>query len=164
MKASPKGDRVVERLAELGHELPALRTPSGNYKGYNLATGPLLFLSGQGAEPWFGKVGAELTPEEGREAARDCMLNLLAQARDALGSLDRIRRVVKLLAFVNCTDDFIQLPKVVDGASDLLIELLGEKGRHGRTAMGSHMLPLNFAVEIEMILEVDLEEKGESDV
>jgi enamine deaminase RidA (YjgF/YER057c/UK114 family) len=151
---SPKPARTVEDgLAALGLELPSLRAPAGTYAGY-VRTGSLLFLSGQGADGWHGRVGIDLSIDDGRLAARDCMLNLLAQSRDALGSFDAIQRVVKVLGFVACGSDFKAAPAVIDGASDLLVELLGERGRHARSAIGAQALPLGFAVEIEMILEV----------
>jgi enamine deaminase RidA (YjgF/YER057c/UK114 family) len=142
-----------DRLRELGLELPALRTPAGNYVGW-VRTGDLLFLSGQGADGFTGRVGEDMTVEEGRAGARTCALNLLAQARDAIGSLDRVARVVKLLGFVACTEDFTDAPAVVDGASDLLGELFGEQGRHARSAIGVQALPRGFAVEVEMVLEI----------
>jgi enamine deaminase RidA (YjgF/YER057c/UK114 family) len=145
--------RPERRLEELGLALPGLRPRAGNYVGY-VRAGDLLFLSGQGADGWTGRVGGDLTVAQGREAARDCMLNLLAQTRDALGSLDRIDRVVKLLGFVACTEDFRDAPKVIDGASDLLADLLGDRGRHARSAIGAQALPLGFAVEIEMVVAV----------
>jgi enamine deaminase RidA (YjgF/YER057c/UK114 family) len=142
-----------ERLRELGIELPALRPPAGNYVGW-VRTGDLLFLSGQGADGFTGRVGADLSVADGRAAARACALNLLAQARDAIGSLDRVARVVKLLGFVSCTDEFTDAPAVIDGASDLLGDLFGDGGRHARSAIGVRALPRGFAVEIEMVLEV----------
>ena len=145
--------RPEERLAELGLALPGLRPRAGNYVGY-VRTGDLLFLSGQGADGWVGRVGEDLTTMQGRDAARDCMLNLLAQTRDALGSLDRIARVVKVLGFVACTAGFRDAPRVIDGASDLLAAVLGERGAHARSAIGAAALPLGFAVEIEMVVEV----------
>jgi enamine deaminase RidA (YjgF/YER057c/UK114 family) len=141
------------RLRELGLALPALRPPAGNYVGW-VRSGDLLFLAGQGAEGFTGRVGADRSVNDGRAAARACALNLLAQARDAVGSLDRVARVVKLLGFVACTDDFTQAPEVLDGASDLLAELFGKYGRHARSAIGVRALPRGFAVEIEMVLEV----------
>lgn len=144
---------VEDRLAELGLELPALRPKAGNYVGW-VRSGDMLFLSGQGADGWVGRVGADLSVEDGARAARDCALNLLAQTKDALGSLDQVSRIVKLLGFVACTQDFTAAPKVINGASDLLIEIFGERGRHARSAIGAQALPLGFAVEIEMIVEV----------
>lgn len=142
-----------ERLRALGLELPPLRARAGNYVGA-VTSGNLLFLSGQGADGWVGRVGAELDVEAGRRAARDCMLNLLAQTEAALGTIDRVARVVKVLGFVACTEDFAEAPKVIDGASDLLNEVFGEAGAHARSAIGVQALPLGFAVEIEMVVEV----------
>jgi enamine deaminase RidA (YjgF/YER057c/UK114 family) len=124
-------------------------------------TGNLLFLSGHGpAAPadgstLAGKVGADLTVEEGYEAGRLTGLALLATIRDAVGSLDRVRRVVKVLGMVNCAPGMNQTPRVVDGCSDLFIEVFGpEVGRHARSAVGMAELPLDFPVEIEAVLEV----------
>jgi enamine deaminase RidA (YjgF/YER057c/UK114 family) len=153
--AAPRGRPAPERrLAELGLELPALRPRAGRYEGWVLA-GDLLFLSGQGADGWVGRLGADLTVEQGQAAARDCVLNLLAQARDALGSLERLAQVVKLVGFVACTPDFTAVPAVVDGASTLLRELFGDRGRHARSAVGVVALPLAFAVELEMVVQRD---------
>jgi enamine deaminase RidA (YjgF/YER057c/UK114 family) len=143
-----------QRLAELGITLPALRQPAGSYRGWRLA-GDLLFLSGQGADGHVGRVGADLTLEQGQAAARACALNLLAQTRDALGSLDRVAQVLKVLGFVVCTPDFTQQPLVINGASDLLRAVFGEEaGSHARSAIGVYALPLGFAVEVEMVLQV----------
>lgn len=142
-----------ERLAGLGLELPALRPKAGNYVGW-VRTGDLLFLAGQGADGHVGRVGDDLTVQQGRLAARDCALNLLAQTRDALGSLDRVWRIVKLLGFVCCTESFRDAPQVIDGASDLLGEVFADRGRHARSAIGVQALPLGFAVEVEMVVEV----------
>jgi enamine deaminase RidA (YjgF/YER057c/UK114 family) len=146
-----------DRLAQLGLTLPGLRPRAGNYIGY-VRSGDLLFLSGQGADGWVGQVGGDISLADGRLAARDCMLNLLAQTRDALGSLARVSRIVKLLGFVACPPEFRDCPAVIDGASDLLHELFGEDGAHARSAIGASALPLGFAVEIEMIVEI---EKGQ---
>ena len=120
-----------------------------------MLTGDLLFLSGQGADGWVGRLGADLTVDQGQKAARDCALNLLAQARDALGSLDRVAQVVKLVGFVACTPGFTAVPAVVDGASTLLVELFGDRGRHARSAVGVAALPLGFAVELELVVRRD---------
>jgi enamine deaminase RidA (YjgF/YER057c/UK114 family) len=141
------------RLAELGLQLPALRSRAGLYEGWVLA-GDLLFLAGQGADGWTGRLGADLTIEQGRRAARDGALNLLAQTRDALGSLDRVAQVVKVVGFVACTPGFAAIPAVVDGASALLLDLFGDHGRHARSAVGVAALPLRFAVEVEMVVQV----------
>ena len=142
-----------QRLHELGLELPGLRPRAGNYVGY-VRSGDLLFLAGQGADGWVGRVGADLTIEQGRAAAADCMLNLLAQTRDALGTLQRVQRIVKLLGFVACAEDFRDCPAVIDGASDMIAQLFGDRGAHARSAIGCQALPLGFAVEIEMVVEI----------
>jgi enamine deaminase RidA (YjgF/YER057c/UK114 family) len=149
----PAASGPERRLAELGLELPALRPKAGLYEGW-VRSGDLLFLSGQGADGWTGRLGAGLTLDQGRLAARDCAFNLLAQARDALGSLDRVDRVVKLTGFVACTPEFADVPAVVDGASALLVDLFGDRGRHARTAVGVAALPLGFAVEVELVVQV----------
>ena len=150
----PEGPGPERRLAELGLELPALRSRAGLYEGW-VSAGDLLFLSGQGADGWVGRLGADLTVEQGQKAARDCALNLLAQARDALGDLDQVGQVVKLVGFVACTPNFTAVPAVVDGASALLVELFGERGRHARSAVGVAALPLGFAVELELVVRRD---------
>ena len=102
-----------------------------------------------------GKLGASLTTEQGYEAARDTMLNLLAVLHAEVGDFSRVRRVVKLLGMVNSTADFVDQPKVVNGASDLLVNIFGDKGRHARSAVGMHSLPGGIPVEIEMIVEIE---------
>jgi enamine deaminase RidA (YjgF/YER057c/UK114 family) len=102
-----------------------------------------------------GKVGRDLTVEQGYEAAKVVMLNMLQSLKGVVGDLDKVRRIVKLLGFVNCTEDFPDQPKVINGASDLLVELYGERGRHARSAVGMYQLPFGIAVEIEMVVEVD---------
>jgi enamine deaminase RidA (YjgF/YER057c/UK114 family) len=148
------------RLAELGLELPALRPRAGLYEGW-VSAGNLLFLSGQGADGWTGRVGDDLTLEQARLAARDCALNLLAQTRDALGSLDRVVQVVKVTGFVACAPGFAAGPAVLDGASTLLVELFGDRGRHARSAVGVAALPLGFAVEVELVAEVNRPGRGQ---
>lgn len=146
------------RLRQLGIELPSLPTPMANYVRA-VRTGNLLFLSGHGPQKdgkmaGIGKVGRDLTVEEGAACARLVGLNLLASARDALGSLDRIKRVVKVLGMVNAVEEFGDHPRVMNGCSDLMVEVFGEAGRHARSAVGMGSLPMGIAVEIEMILEV----------
>lgn len=144
---------AVERLEAAGLRLPPLRPKAGRYTGY-ARVGELLFLSGQGADGHVGRVGADLDLAAARLAARDCMLNLLAQTEDALGSLDEVERAVKVLGFVSCTADFRDAPAVMDGASDVLHVAFGEEaGAHARSAIGARALPLGFAVEIEMIVK-----------
>jgi enamine deaminase RidA (YjgF/YER057c/UK114 family) len=142
-----------ERLVERGLELPPLRRPAGNYRGW-VRAGDLLYLSGQGADGHTGRLGADLTVIEGYAAARACALNLLAQAHDALGALDAVAQVVQVRGFVACTPDFTEQPAVVDGASDLLAAVFGERGPHARTAIGVAALPRGFAVEVDAVLLV----------
>lgn len=125
-----------------------------------MRTGNLVFLSGHGPKLEdgnliTGKVGSDLTLDEGYAAAKRVALILLASLKSEIGDLDRVRRVVKLLGMVNCTPDFTDQPKVINGASDLLVELYGDKGRHARSAVGMNALPSNIAVEIEMIVEIE---------
>lgn len=148
---------IETRLAELGLELPPAPAPAANYVPF-VRTGNQLFVSGQissdAAGLIMGRLGADLSIEEGAAAARRCGLALIAQARAALGDLDRVTRVVKLVGFVNSTPDFTDQPKVVNGASDLMVEVFGEAGRHARSAVAAPSLPLGVAVEIEAIFEV----------
>jgi enamine deaminase RidA (YjgF/YER057c/UK114 family) len=146
------------RLRELGIDLPTTPTPMANYVPA-VKTGNLLFLSGHGPlrdgkVVFSGKVGRDLSLGEGQEAARLTGLNLLASTRAALGSLDRVRRVVKVLGMVNCLEGFGDHPKVINGFSDLMVQVFGEAGRHARSAVGMASLPLGIAVEIEMVVEV----------
>jgi enamine deaminase RidA (YjgF/YER057c/UK114 family) len=151
--------QIDQRLAELGLELPESPAAIANYVPAVL-TGNLLFLSGRGPRKdgqWVnnGKLGANVTVEQGYEAARLTMLNLLATLKAELGDLDRVTRVVKLLGMVNATPEFGDHPQVINGASDLLVEVFGDKGRHARAAFGVGSLPMGTCVEIEMIVEVD---------
>lgn len=148
---------IETRLGELGVTLPDAPAPAANYVPY-VISGHLLFVSGQIAQgpdgPIRGKLGAGLDVEAGAAAARACALSLIAQARAAIGDLDRIARVVKLTGFVNAAPDFTDHPKVINGASDLFVEVFGDKGRHARAAVGAPSLPLGVAVEIEGIFEI----------
>ena len=146
------------RLQALGIELPAGSTPVANYVPA-VRTGSLLFVSGHGPAhgPGVkvqGKVGRDLDLAEGRAAARMVGLNLLATIRRELGSLDEVVRIVKVLGMVNCAPGFAETPAVVDGCSDLLIEVFGEAGRHARSAVGMAELPFGLSVEIELVAEV----------
>ncbi|NWQ41680.1 RidA family protein [Bacillus sp. EB106-08-02-XG196] len=143
-----------ERLKELGLKLPPLRQASGNYVSC-VRAGNLIFTSGQGTDEFRGKLGEDVSIEVGYQAARQCMLNLLAVVKHELGDLSKVKRVVKILGFVNSTPNFTDHPKVMNGSSDLLVEVFGEKGRHGRSAVGMAQLPHNNVVEVEMILEVE---------
>jgi enamine deaminase RidA (YjgF/YER057c/UK114 family) len=150
------------RLAELGLELPAPVVPAGLYVAA-VRTGNLLFLSGAGpARPdgqyVVGKVGSDVTVEAAREAARFTGLQLLSSMRHELGSLDRVARVVKLLGMVNCAPGFNHTPSVIDGCSELFIEIFGEAGRCARSAVGMAALPFDICVEIEAIIEIVAED------
>ena len=147
------------RLKELKIELPTIGKPIANYV-HIVRTGNLLFLAGKGpsnAEGVYitGKVGKELTLEQGKEAARLTAINQLAVLKAELGNLNRVKRIVKVLGMVNCEADFKDHPKVINGFSDLMVEVFGEKGKHARSAVGMCSLPLNMAVEIELIVEVE---------
>ncbi|MFD1797741.1 RidA family protein [Paracoccus aurantiacus] len=146
-----------ERLRALNISLPEALAPVANYVPY-VQTGNLLFVSGQISSDAnglvTGRLGADLDSAAGAAAARRCGLALLAQARAATGSLDRIVRVVKLVGFVNSTNDFSEQPEVINGCSDLMVEVFGDAGRHARAAVSSNALPRGVAVEIEAIFEV----------
>lgn len=149
--------KIADRLTELGLTLPPAPMPAANYVPYTLG-GSQLYISGQISQNAdgliTGKVGADLTTEQAAAAARQCGLSLLAQAQAALGDLDRVKRVVKLVGFVNSTPDFIEQPRVINGCSDLMVEVFGDAGRHARSAVSAASLPLGVAVEIEAIFEI----------
>lgn len=149
---------IEARLKDLGVTLPTPAAPAANYVPF-VKTGNLLFVSGQipmGANgiEFVGKLGADADIDTGRAAARLCAINLLAQVRAATGDLEKLVRVVKLTGFVNSTLEFGDHPKVVNGASDFLVEALGDRGRHSRSAVGVAGLPFGVAVEIEGIFEI----------
>ena len=151
--------KIDARLAELKVELPKAAAPVANYVPA-VAAGNLLFVSGQvtvwnGEFKFVGKLGKEYKVEDGLQAARLCGLNIIAQAKAALGGdLDRVKRVVKLGVFVNSTDDFTDQPKVANGVSDLMVEVFGDAGKHARFAVGTNVLPLNLAVEVDAVFEI----------
>ena len=151
--------KIDKRLADLGIALPAPGNPVGSYVPFIIA-GALVFISGQlprseGKLAFTGKLGRDVTVENGRAAARLCALNLLAHLRVACaGNLDRVVRCVRLSGFVNSDPEFKEHPQVVNGASDLMNEVFGESGRHARTAVGVAALPANAAVEVEAIFEI----------
>ena len=152
--------QIDSRLQELGITIPEAPSPAANYVGY-VRTGNLVFVAGQlpvqdGTLKYIGKIGENLSVEDGRAAARICAVNLLAQVKTACGGdLDRVSRCVKLTGFVNSPPDFTEQPAVVNGASDLMVEVLGDKGRHSRAAVSASALPRGVAVEVEGIFEVD---------
>jgi enamine deaminase RidA (YjgF/YER057c/UK114 family) len=148
------------RIKELGLAVPQPPKPLGNYVP-GVRVGNLLFLSGhgplrvEGVPTVRGKVGRDLSVEDGYKVAREVGINLLGSARALLGSLDKVKRVVKVLGMVNSADGFGDQPKVINGFSDLMVEVFGENGRHARSAVGMAELPMGIPVEIEMILEVE---------
>ena len=151
---------IEQKLVEMGRELPPSPAPSGNYIR-TVRTGNFLFVSGHtprtpdGTLVNPGKLGREVSIEQGYEAAQYTMLNCLGSAKEALGDLDKVTRVIKLLCMINCTPDFGDQPKVANGASDLLVDLYGDRGRHVRAAVGMGSLPSGHCIEIEMLLEVE---------
>lgn len=147
---------ITERLAELGVELPAVVVPAGAYVPA-VVNGSLVYTAGQipfvdGALPLVGKVGAEVTAEAAKDLARVCALNALAAVAEAIGSLDRVTRIVKLTGFVASASGFTGQPGVINGASELLADVFGEAGRHARSAVGVAELPLGAPVEVELIV------------
>jgi enamine deaminase RidA (YjgF/YER057c/UK114 family) len=151
--------RIGARLAELGIVLPKQAAPAGAYVP-NVVVGDLVFVSGQlpildREVKYTGRVGAELTVAHGYAAARLCGLNLLAQVREVCeGDFDRVKRVIKLGGFVHCTVEFTEHPKVLNGVSDLMMEVFGEAGRHARIAVGASALPLGAAVEVDAVFQI----------
>ncbi|MFO7259257.1 MAG: RidA family protein [Bacteroidota bacterium] len=148
-----------DNLKNKGIVLPPPAKPVANYVT-SVRVGNQLYLSGHGfcgeAQPFdVGKVGKDLTVEQGYQAARNVGLCMLATLKDALGDLNKVKRVVRVLGMVNCTDDFMDHPKVMNGFSDLMVEVFGEKGKHVRSSVGMSSLPGNIAVEIEMMVELE---------
>ena len=148
-----------QRIVELGLIVPPAQKPFGNYVG-GVRTGNLLFMGGCGprradGSAVTGKLGSTLTMEQGYEAARLVGINMLGNIRAELGSLDKVKRVVKVFGMVNADPEFTETPKVINGFSDLFVQVFGDAGRGARSAVGMVMLPFQIAVEIEMVLEVD---------
>ncbi len=158
-QAQNETSMIDQRLEELGIEIPEASSPVATYVNA-VQTGNLMFLSGKGptradGTQVQGRLGDDLSIEEGYEAARLTGINLIAVMKAELGSLDRVKRIVKVLGMVNATPDFTAHPSVVNGCSDLMVEVFGDKGKHARAAVGMGSLPSNIAVEIEMIIEVE---------
>jgi enamine deaminase RidA (YjgF/YER057c/UK114 family) len=150
---------VEKKLTDMGLKLPAPQKPIANYVKA-VRVGNLVFLAGHGPSNLdgtdiAGKVGKELSVQQGYEAAKSVGLNLLSSLKAEIGDLNKVRRVVKVLGMVNCVEGFTEQPKVINGFSDLMVALYGEKGKHARSAVGMYALPNNIAVEIEMIVEVE---------
>jgi enamine deaminase RidA (YjgF/YER057c/UK114 family) len=149
----------TENLKKLGIELPPVSAPIANYVKY-VQTGNLIYLSGHGplqsnGNYILGKLGKNVSNEQGYEAARITGIQLLATLQSAIGDLSRVKRIVKILGLVNCTDDFTEQPKIINGCSDLMVAVFGEKGKHARSAIGTNALPMGMAVEVEMIVEIN---------
>lgn len=148
---------IAARLAELGIVLPNPVAPIANYVPF-VRSGTMLVVSGQislgPAGLMAGKLGGGVSIEEGQRAARQCALNVIAQIQSAVGNLDNVIRIVRLGGFINCTPDFVDAPKVMNGASDLMVEVFGDKGRHARSTIGVAALPANAAVEVEALVEI----------
>jgi enamine deaminase RidA (YjgF/YER057c/UK114 family) len=152
------GETIEKRLSDLGVTLPAAAAPAANYVPF-MRTGNLVFTAGQlplkdGKLQVTGLLGRDVDTAAGKEAAKLCAINILAQARAAIGDLEKIRRLVKITVFVASAPDFTEQHLVANGASDFLVEVLGELGKHARAAVGTASLPLNAAVEIEAVIEV----------
>ena len=148
-----------EKLKALNIELPAVKTPVASFV-HVVRTGNLLYLSGKGpsdanGQSITGKVGRDLTVEEGQKAARSVAITQIAVLKNELGDLSRVKRIVKVLGMVQCEGTFTEQPTVMNGFSDLMVEVFGEKGKHARSAVGVGSLPSNIPVEIEMIVEVE---------
>jgi enamine deaminase RidA (YjgF/YER057c/UK114 family) len=151
---------IDAKLKDLGIELPEPAAPVANYVAF-VPVGKTVFLSGQvplegGQLKYQGKVGAEISEDEGKAAARICAINLIAQMKAAAGGdLDKVKRVVRLGGFVNSTPEFGNQPEVVNGASDVMVEVFGDKGKHCRTAVSAGGLPRNVAVEVDAVIELE---------
>ena len=152
---------IETRLAALGVKLPAAAAPVANYVpctilgNLMIVSGQLAFVDGKIAPEHKGKLGAEVSDESGRAAARLCVINVLAQAKTALGGdLSRLKRCLRLGGFINCEPDFKSLPQIMNGASDLIVEAMGEAGRHARSTIGVAQLPMDCAVEVEAMFEI----------
>ncbi len=152
-------NKVEAKLTEMKLKLPKLYTPSANYVPYTIV-GKLVFISGnipmdEGKVQFVGKLGANVSDADGIKAARLCALNIIAQLKDAVGSLDKVKRCVKLTGFVNATPEFTSTPQIINGASDLIVSIFGNKGKHARAAIGVATLPFGAAVEIDAIFEME---------
>jgi len=150
---------IDERLEELDIILPNPPSPAANYVTIK-RVGNLMYTSGQDARQngellYKGKLGQNISTEEGYQSARNTILNCLSLLKSELGSLDKVKQIVRLTGYVNSTDDFMEQPLVINGASDLLVEIFGEKGKHVRSAISTNSLPFGISVEIELIVEIN---------
>jgi enamine deaminase RidA (YjgF/YER057c/UK114 family) len=151
--------KIEEKIKKMGIEIPEVAKPVASYVPFR-RVGNLIYISGQdcrvnGKLKYEGKVGRDVTEEEAYEAARITAINLLAILKSAIGNLDKVVKIINLHGFVNSADGFVRQPMVINGASDLLLEVFGEKGKHSRCALSANELPFNTPVEIEMIVEVE---------
>lgn len=153
-------NNIEKRLEKLGIVLPEASTPIANYVTFQ-RSGNTIYFSGAGAftpdgKPVYtGKLGAEISIEQGYDAARIAAITLIANLKKAVGDLDKVKKIVKILGFVASADDFCSQPAVINGASDLFVQVFGDAGKHARSAVGVNVLPLNLPVEVEMIVEVE---------
>lgn len=159
LTTAAQAQTVEATLSKMGIMLATPSKPVANYVKA-VRTGNLVFLAGHvpahaDGTPFTGRLGQDLSIEQGYDAARQATISILSTLKAELGNLDRIRRIVKVTGFVNSTPDFPDQPKVINGCSDLLVAVFGDKGKHARSAVGMVMLPSNYAVEIEMVVEVD---------
>ncbi len=157
--SSLKGTTPEERLAELGYTLPEKRTPMGNYTGA-VTVGKLVFIAGHGTfngptQTHKGKLGADVSIEEGKKAATVAIVSALSSLKAEIGELSRVKRVVRVFGMVNCTPDFERQPEVMDGASDVLTSLFGAAGVHARAAVGFCSLPAGMPIELEAVVELN---------
>ncbi len=151
--------KIEKKLEEMGYSLPPTPAPAGAYIPFR-RTGNLVYISGQGSMVegelmYAGKVGSDVTEEEGYEASRISVINLLSILKSAIGDLDKVVQIVNLHGFVNSAPGFVRQPMVINGASEFLVDLFGEKGKHSRCALSCNELPFDTPVEIEMIVEVE---------
>jgi len=151
--------KIEEKIKKMGIKIPEIAKPVASYVPFR-SVGNLIYISGQdcrvkGKLKYEGKVGRDVTEEEAYEAARITAINLLAILKNAIGNLDKVVKIVNLHGFVNSADGFVRQPMVINGASDFLLEVFGEKGKHSRCALSTNELPFNTPVEIEMIVEVE---------
>lgn len=157
---SLKGATPEERLVELGYRLPERRSPVGNYTGAVSTSDNMVFVAGHGSfegktQTHKGKLGADISIEDGKDAARVAMISALSSLKGEIGELSRVKRVVRVFGMINCTPDFERQPEVLDGASDLLTSIFGDKGVHARCAVGFVSLPFGMPIELEAVIELE---------
>lgn len=159
LSSSIRFEHAESKISDLGLKLPEVAVPKGNFANF-VVVNNFAYISGHLPQPAegsliIGKIGKDLSVEQGYEAAKYVGLNLCATIKHNLGNLDKVKRIVKLTGFVNCIDGFSQQPAVINGCSDLMVKVFGEKGIHSRSAIGTNSLPLGVAVEIEAVIEIE---------